>query len=723
MAIFRYSSSGAFGTLPSVITGTADAFSSDTPLVADTLIVDAGAFLISTDPAPSSAGAYLNTSGAWTATVNGTVISDDNGLWLEAGNAASSTITIGVEGNVSGSTAFGLLAYSAATINNSGTIFGGDIGIDFANSAHTITNSGTITGGGFAAIFDRAGSGAVTVKNTGGISGNVNVSDGSNTLQNSGTISGNYLGLGGGDSVTNSGTLTGFVQLGDGTNGLTNTGAITGGDGNNVGVFGGAGNETVSNSKTITGSVVLLGGINKLTNSGTIGAELDLNKHSYFGQSLADTVINSGAMAGVVSLGDGTNSLTNSGSIGANGNNVSVFGGTGNDTVSNTKTITGAVIAGAGTNALTNSGTIGKRVADNDSYEGGINTDTVTNAVRVGTKAFGGTIAGDVVTGDGADTVTNFVTFQVLLGTVLTTVTASGKIGGTIDLGDGADRFNGGAFAETVLDGGGADIINLSGGNDTYIATGAGVDGTDIVMGGLGIDTYDASAATTQVRINLDTVDHGAPIGLDFFSTAVAKSTGLGTDVSDGVGVIKDTVTGFENANGGSSGDIMFGSAAANVFNGNGGSDDLWGFAGNDFLNGGAGTDELVGGAGKDILTGGTEGDTFWYFATSESGVTAATRDIITDFTAGAADAEHIELSGIDANRNNAANTNDAFNFIGTNVNWGGVAGQLRAYWTASGQIIEGDTNGDKIADFSIAINDAAHAINFSATDGVDFIL
>jgi hypothetical protein len=72
-----------------------------------------------------------------------------------------------------------------------------------------------------------------------------------------------------------------------------------------------------------------------------------------------------------------------------------------------------------------------------------------------------------------------------------------------------------------------------------------------------------------------------------------------------------------------------------------------------------------------------------------------------------------------------------AFDFGGafgaSNVSFGnnagqGVAGQLRAYWTATGQVIEGDVNGDRKADFSIEIYDPTHAITLSGVDGVDFI-
>jgi len=55
--------------------------------------------------------------------------------------------------------------------------------------------------------------------------------------------------------------------------------------------------------------------------------------------------------------------------------------------------------------------------------------------------------------------------------------------------------------------------------------------------------------------------------------------------------------------------------------------------------------------------------------------------------------------------------------FIGTNTPFTGTPGQLRAFWSAIGQIIEGDVNGDKKADFSIETKDPTHAITLASTD------
>ena len=49
-------------------------------------------------------------------------------------------------------------------------------------------------------------------------------------------------------------------------------------------------------------------------------------------------------------------------------------------------------------------------------------------------------------------------------------VDSAGTVDGLIDLGGGADTFNGGAKAETVRDAAGDDTYNFGKGNDTYIA-------------------------------------------------------------------------------------------------------------------------------------------------------------------------------------------------------------------------------------------------------------
>ncbi|MFO1142469.1 MAG: calcium-binding protein [Amaricoccus sp.] len=386
-------------------------------------------------------------------------------------------------------------------------------------------------------------------------------------------------------------------------------------------------------------------------------------------------------------------------------------------TVENAGSIVGTTFYGiqvdkGATHTIVNSGTIEAPVAIGDSL--GVAADSITNS---GTLAGGvylnggadslvnsGTITAYVELGDGADVLTNFATRAG--------VTVNGSIGGIIDLGAGNDRFTGGANVERVQDGDGADNVALGAGDDRYLSTGnAGADGLDTVAGGSGTDTWDASASTVAVAVNLDTVAHTlAPVTTAGGTLAAQTATGASV-----AGTSSDRINGFENAAGGAAADRLHGSAAENLLEGNGGTDMLFGYGGNDTLSGGASLDNLVGGAGRDILTGGADADSFDFAARSDSGATTATRDVITDFE----DVRDvINLAGIDADSTRAGN--DAFSFIGMHAAFTGHGGELRAVFSGSGELIEADTNGDGLADFSIALRDTAHSIVLS---GADFIL
>ena len=728
MAIYKISSTGAVGTLPSVFTNLGSAFALDSAL-ADSLIVDAGAYLISTDSAAGSAGASLANTGAWAAAINGIVVGT-NGIVVAAGNTAASAIAIGATATVSGTGNHGIAARSSAAIKNSGSIVGVADGISIeGGTASSVTNAGSIIGISHA-IFDFSGLSNDTVSNTGTISGNVDLAGGTNTLINSGSISGVLAGGTGTDNFTNSKSISGHVELGTGINALANSGTI-GADGAGVSVRGGAtGSDNVTNSGTLSASISLLDGTNSVLNSGTVG--MDAANRSFAGGSGADTVTNRATLLGGVNMAVGANLLNNSGTVGRltgtpSLEGASYAGSLEADHVSNSGRLLGAVNAGDGTNSVFNFGTIGTDIYG-DSIITGTGEDTITNAARVSTKlGTGGRISGDIVTGDGNDTVIDYVTFRYKVGTVWKTVTASGQINGVVDLGAGNDGFYGGAFRETVKDGNGGDVYRLGGGDDRYIATGAAanLDGYDVIDGGAGIlDFYDARAASSGgVVINLDTIAHSEANTGNGVTEAMANRA-IGTDVvgqpPSSVTAPYDTVTNFERVSGTQFADVIFGSGFANELAGNAGDDHLWGFGGNDQINGGAGTDAIIGGAGADTMAGGAGDDTFWYFSVSDSGIATAARDLIADF-AGGAGGDLIDLSKIDANSKIAGN--DAFNFVGTNVAWGGTAGELRAVWYAIGQVIEGDINGDRVADFSIAIIDVGHTIELSNVNGVDFVL
>ena len=321
--------------------------------------------------------------------------------------------------------------------------------------------------------------------------------------------------------------------------------------------------------------------------------------------------------------------------------------------------------------------------------------------------------------------------------------------------GSGNDTITGNAAANILSGGGGADIFRGSGGND-YINGGAGSDtieltgnkadytfwlaadgsiivgdhtasrdGYDTLTGVEGAHFSDGTFVVSQLITagappdpatwGTTTTGTGggtptptptpaptpAPLPATLLGTTpdVSSPTLGDTSVDDSIGV---TVTGTNSADSCSGGD---------------GDDVLLGLGGRDLLDGGAGFDILVGGRGKDILTGGGDGDVFEFDYVSETGRTAATRDVITDFDRYD---DVIDLFAMDAVRGKSGD--QGFTFIGRQA-FHHVAGELHAVrYNLAGTardmtIVEGDTNGDGRADFQIELK------GLLALTKADFIL
>jgi Ca2+-binding RTX toxin-like protein len=92
-------------------------------------------------------------------------------------------------------------------------------------------------------------------------------------------------------------------------------------------------------------------------------------------------------------------------------------------------------------------------------------------------------------------------------------------------------------------------------------------------------------------------------------------------------------------------------------------------------------------------LTGGSERDSFIFLSTDEIGL-GASKDTITDFQ-GTRDV--IDLGAVDAN--SLVTGNQFFSYI-AGAAFTGIAGQLRF----ASNILSGDTNGDSVGDFELAI-------------------
>lgn len=199
-----------------------------------------------------------------------------------------------------------------------------------------------------------------------------------------------------------------------------------------------------------------------------------------------------------------------------------------------------------------------------------------------------------------------------------------------------------------------------------------------------GIDTFDFSGFThTQV--------------IDLRPEMFSDVGNLTKNVVIAAGVV------IENAIGGSNDNLINGNDYNNSLSGLGGSDVLNGYAGSDTLIGGGGVDFITGGSGTDFMYGGSGSDRFIFVDISDS-VTGTGRDWI-NFSTGNND--RVDLSAIDAKTTVAGD--QAFTFITTTFT--GNAGQLRV---TNGGVLQGDVNGDSVADFSV---DLDNPVNITASD------
>ncbi|MEO5775225.1 MAG: M10 family metallopeptidase C-terminal domain-containing protein [Sphingomicrobium sp.] len=235
----------------------------------------------------------------------------------------------------------------------------------------------------------------------------------------------------------------------------------------------------------------------------------------------------------------------------------------------------------------------------------------------------------------------------------------------------------------TVYDAGGNDTINLSGFTisqfvdlhaGSFSSIGAGLPSASSAnaylanlsqISGEDWGTYDA-ALWTNVMTNFR-VANEASIGNDLMLTGHVDVDGIYASEYQNFSIAYGVT--IENATGGSARDLLWGNQVANTLRGMGGSDVLNGFEGADTLYGGAGNDTFM-------------------FSQVEKG------DRIMDWNAG----DKIDLREMDANSTLAGTQH--FTFINGGGAFTGVAGQLHYV----GGVLEGDVNGDGLADFTVAL-------------------
>lgn len=141
------------------------------------------------------------------------------------------------------------------------------------------------------------------------------------------------------------------------------------------------------------------------------------------------------------------------------------------------------------------------------------------------------------------------------------------------------------------------------------------------------------------------------------------------------------------------------GDSGRDTLTGGDGRDHISGGKGNDRLFGEGGYDKLVGGAGADKLNGGGGGDRFIFQNLSDSTVASSGRDTILDFRQ---EKDRIDLRPIDANEDRGGN--QKFHFIGDD-RYSKDAGELRYFERGESTYVQGDTDGDGRADFSIKLS------------------
>lgn len=288
-------------------------------------------------------------------------------------------------------------------------------------------------------------------------------------------------------------------------------------------------------------------------NGATIGTDTVMNVENVVGGSGSDKLVGNG-LSNILSGGVGDDALD-----GGDGNDT-LLGGDGSDTV----------LGGAGDDTIVAAANDG-----DDRIDGGDGTDILDAAATEKDATIdlsAGFASSDDLGFDQVSSVENVSAGQ----------------GNDVVIGSDVDNNLAGNAGNDILDGGaGNDQLSGGTGDDTFAArTG---DGDDDIEGGLGVDTYDASAIETAVAVDL------------------AAETASGVDIGS------DRVQSIENIVGGRSDDELSGNGTDNVIQAGLGDDVVDGGGGNDTLEGGGGDDWFVAteGDGFDSIDGGDGADTY----------------------------------------------------------------------------------------------------------------
>jgi serralysin len=399
-----------------------------------------------------------------------------------------------------------------------------------------------------------------------------------------------------------------------------------------------------------------------LINHGQISADFRGLMYAYNVES--GTILNTGSItahtsagiyiSGIPSSTSGTFSIVNSGWIsGANG----IKGRSQSIDLDNSGTIVSGI----------DSGDVAIELYSNTA---GTNTLNVHNTGSIIGKA-GVAIQG----ADAADTIVN-----------------KGEIWGDVDLGAGADTFDG---RGGMLDG----TVYGGSGDDTYI-----VDNTDISLSELMGEGTDTVKSTVGYKLQSEFEDltllgdddirgignDGGNILIGNIGDNRLRGNGGDDTISGGDG--DDKIwggIGVESIHGDAGDDIIHGGLNNDVIFGGEDDDVIYGNRQNDKLFGGFGNDRLVGGVGRDALFGGQGNDEFVFNHKNDS-LNSNAADKIMDFVVGE---DLIDLSGLAGSHS----------YIGSAA-FSGAVGEVQSIASGGTTRVKVDLDGDGTADMKIMV-------------------
>jgi len=251
----------------------------------------------------------------------------------------------------------------------------------------------------------------------------------------------------------------------------------------------------------------------------------------------------------------------------------------------------------------------------NDTYDGGIGTDTVNyysynEAMTIdlsANSASSGTSGNDVLFG-----------IEKIIATDYGDTITGDANDNTIVAKAGDDTIIAGAGDDVISLGNGTDNVDAGAGDDKILVGDSGGGGVNYINGGAGTNDW--------ISFDIEAPSSGADFDLSIVGDGVSGGSGDQILYSE-YGTVD--VQGIEHVKGSEHDDTLTGDANINTLVGLEGNDTLDGAAGDDKLVGGDGMDVLIGGQGNDILVGGS-GDDIFRFETSSQ--TTGFSDYIVDF-------------------------------------------------------------------------------------------